>query len=230
MKPIGKEMRERGKELAPIREIVFQIWKDNPDIKVKALHSQLKEHGYEVNTSTLRSWMRRCRKDKPPEKKGRFHAAEMRERGKEMAPIRKIAFEIWERSPEIKAAKLQSVLKEHGYEVNISTCNAWVWKWRKGKGLARKMKVEATHISKIPKQGEPTWEQIKSVVLQAFEDAGKVPMLEEDNNRLRNIVASLKDQLKGMATAQQVGIDEDQRYRLALQQDKINKPIATRGS
>jgi len=230
MKTIGKEMKERGKELAPIREMAFQIWKENPEIRVKTLHSQLKEHGYEVNYYTLRTWMKRWRKGKPPEKKGRFDAAGMRERGKEMAPIRQTAFEIWERNPEIKPAELHSQLKQYGKEVNLSTCMAWLYKWRNGRGLARKRKVEAEPVKAESVKVEPTWEQIKSVVLQAFEEAGKVPMLEEDNNRLRNIVAAQKEQIKSMATAQQTEINKDQRYRVALQQGEINKPVATRGS
>lgn len=156
-----KEMKKKGEELAPIREMAFGIWKANPEIKVKALHSQLKEHGYQVNYYTLRSWVVRWREGKGTEKKGRYDAVKMRERGKELAPIRQTAFEIWERTPEIKAVKLQSVLKQYGHEVNYYTCRAWLVKWGKGKGLAKKMKVEAEPVKAEPvKVGEITFAQI----------------------------------------------------------------------
>jgi len=162
---LGKDMKERGKELAPIREMAFQIWKVNPEIKIKALHSQLKDHGYEVNYYTLRSWLVKWREGKGTEKKERFSGAKMKERGKELAPIRQTAFEIWGRNPEIKAIKLQSVLKQYGHEINISTCGAWLFKWRKGKGLARKMKVEAEPMKAEPvKVGEITFAQIVQAI------------------------------------------------------------------
>lgn len=157
----SKEMKKKGEELAPIREMAFQIWKVNPKIRVKALHSQIKDHGYEVNYYTLRSWLVKWREGKGTEKKGRYDAAKMKERGKELAPIRQVAFEIWERNPEIKAIKLQSVLKQYGHEVNYCTCRAWLDKWREGKGLARKMKVEAEPVKAEPvKVGEITFAQI----------------------------------------------------------------------
>lgn len=237
-----KEIKKKSEELAPIREIAFQIWKENPQIRVKALHSQLKKHGYQVNYYTLRTWVVKWLKGKGPEQKGKFDAAEMRERGKEMAPIRQIAFEIWGRTPEIKAKKLQSVLKQYGKEVNISTCGAWLFKWRKGEGLARKRKVEAEPVKAEPvKVGEITFEQIVQAapdietlgvllfqgMMQKLEEMDTAyDLLQQENVKLQEIIANLN---KGLEKANGELNRISREYNELMASKKASQGIVAKG-
>lgn len=69
---------------------------------------------------------------------------------------------------------------------------------------------------------EPTWEQTKAAVLLAFELASKVPALEEENNRLKNVVATLRNELACLMESNSKAVNEEERYSLAIQQGEVN--------
>jgi transposase len=52
------------------------------------------------------------------------------ERGKELAPIRNRAHELWKQNPMLTASPLQSTLLSEGLKVEANTCQTWIHRWR----------------------------------------------------------------------------------------------------
>jgi len=149
----GHAPREKSKLeaiLEPSRMFAFSIWSEDPQITGSKLVALLKERGYEVSVSTCYSWVARWGK-------GRGYArSEKSKLIAEMEPIRKIAFSIWIRDPQIKGSKLEALLKESGHEVGVNTCYYWLSSWGKGKGYAQseRGKFEAQVAAKVAAQLE----------------------------------------------------------------------------
>ena len=80
-------------------------------------------------------------------------------------------------------------------------------------GLLDARKAVATRTRRDG-DGELTLDKATEVVVKAFELAAKVPVLEEENNRLRNQLAATKDALKKFEKHE----DQQRRFKLAVQQ------------
>ena len=59
--PEGVNLKQRGRELAPIRNEAYKIYLATPDIKGKELHKLLLDKGHEVQVGTVHSWLGRFR-------------------------------------------------------------------------------------------------------------------------------------------------------------------------
>jgi len=66
--PEGVNLKQRGRELAPIRNEAYKIYLATPDIKGKELHKLLLDKGHEVQVGTVNSWLARFKGGKKKEK------------------------------------------------------------------------------------------------------------------------------------------------------------------
>jgi transposase-like protein len=69
--------------------------------------------------------------------------------------------------------------------------------------------------------GPPAWSEVKACVLDAFEQAAKVPQLEAELQRLRNVNLALKNEVACLSQTANGVRDEERRYSLARQQGEI---------
>lgn len=67
--PEGVNLKQRGRELAPIRNEARKIYLAAPDIKGKELHKLLLDKGHEVSVGTVNSWLGRFKGGKKAEKR-----------------------------------------------------------------------------------------------------------------------------------------------------------------
>lgn len=98
--------------------------------------------------------------------------------------------------------------------------------WAKKAGVSLRHKAGVRKLKKAPlltlaAQPRPTWEQIKLAVLDAFEQAARVPGLEDKINRLENVVACQRNEILTSRAADTKATEEAQRYRLAIQQGEV---------
>ncbi|MBA7577592.1 hypothetical protein ES708_19445 [subsurface metagenome] len=139
------------------------------------------------------------------------------------------------------------MLKQYGHEVNYCTCRAWLDKWRKGKGLARKMKVEAEPVKAEPVKAEPvkvgeiTFAQIVQSapdietlgvllfqgMMQKMEEMDAAyDLLQQENVKLQEIIADLKQNL-GRAQGEVNRISRE--YNDLVASKKAGQGVAARG-
>lgn len=83
----------------------------------------------------------------------------------------------------------------------------------------------------VPGKGEvaevaqPSWLQIKQAVIEAFEAKSVVEVLQLENHRLENRNAALQSELDYLRKVDTRTRDEEARYKLALQQQQVNRPL-----
>ncbi len=99
----------------------------------------------------------------------KLSAAEQVARGKELAPARLLAFELWKENPQITGAELDTALKEKGFDIHKTTRTTWLSRFRKGKGVRAYegkplITVKPEKIVPVVKPGKLTLEQIIEAV------------------------------------------------------------------
>ena len=110
----------------------------------------------------------------------KLSAAERVERGKELTPIRLLAFKLWKENPQITAAELGKALKEQGFEIGKTTRATWLTRFKKGAGVRT---YDGKHLAGVKprkhvvKPGEPTAVPSKFTLEQIIKAVGSVEAL-----------------------------------------------------
>lgn len=212
------EVVQRGKELKEVRKRGFEIWEKNLLILAKELRAQLQEQGYQVPYPTCQTWLSRWRKGKGSARKrevreGKAMSLALREivrRGKELEEPRKLAFFLWKENPLISAKEIISQLQEQGYQIPYGTCQAWLNRWRKGKGYARKREVKAEPGKEVAISFEEIVKaapNVETLSLLFFQGAMKVmtekdaahDVTKQENIGQQQLISNLKQELEQTA-------------------------------
>lgn len=135
---------------------------------------------------------------------------EIAERTREIEPIRKLAFELWEKDSKINSTELCRLLKQHGHDVKKGTCSTWLSRWRGGKGYAKSTEPKREALAPAPAPPPAlTWEDIIKAVpdietLSILTFQGLMKCLEEkdvaydtlkqENIRLQQEISDLKQE------------------------------------
>ena len=156
----GAQIKERGKELKPARELAFKLYQENPQITNAELGQALKEKGFDIIEPTRVAWLVRSRKGS-----ARTHGAKRRMVPKP-TPARELAFKLLQENPQITGAKLYQAIKEKGFQTSKSICYYWLKSFKKGKDVG-------THEEKPVTAEKPS----KFTLEQIIEAAGSVETL-----------------------------------------------------
>lgn len=156
----GLKMKERGKELAPIRARVFELC-NRGITSPKAISMRLV--GLDVNYNTIAGWIRKWKRGKGLKK----ITNRMPSKQNQLKKARFTTYEIWEKNPEINVAELGIELRNLGFRVKNNTRRTWLKRFNSG-AIPKGYKIkQATPIARITTQpvaevglDKPTWEQI----------------------------------------------------------------------
>ena len=139
----------------------------------------------------------------------------------ERAEVRAEAYQFIREHPNTtthEVAKKFNVASKHAYN--------WIRHCQEGKqdkltktlskGVERALKKEITEL---------TFDQAAEAMIYAFEQARRVPTLEERIYRLENILAATKNELENLQEYQRQRHDQANRFRLAQQQGEVKTEL-----
>jgi len=224
----GAAMTVKGRKLADIRQFVFELWRQaktkGGEIKFDEMQKLLSQKFPDrpVAKSTIYGWIFRWRMREmrnkaqivssiqetatPQTEEGsKPLGAAMTARGKELADIRRFAFELWSQAKskgdKIKFREIQELLRRKFPDRTLinGTLQGWLRKWSKGKGLARyefaKLIQETKAPIAIPTKVITMSEGVE-IMIDAFTKAKDYDRISEQLNREINVNAALRNENK----------------------------------
>ena len=136
------------------------------------------------------------------------------------------AFRLLEEHPGMTSKELKRSLVREGYPpVKNNTISSWLHRHKTGGWYNEKKgagKARSNVRGQLHSPTTPTFEQTMDTIITAFEQAKKVPALEALVWELKNKLEATKAQLSGLQSAQATKAEQEQRFRLAIQQGEIN--------
>lgn len=130
---------------------------------------------------------------------------ERAKRGRELAPARVFAFNLWKEKPKITSDELAQALKETGFEVAEGTRNTWLRRFNKGKGIhtySGNKKPSKVHLKQII-EAVGSVEALSLLFFQGVMEELKkrdvsLSLLKSEVLEKDEAVSSLKNELEGM--------------------------------
>jgi len=147
--------------------------------------------------------------------------------GPDRSAARKRAYQIWQEKPDIRPMHIYRQLIAEGFEIQNRIIYTWCWKWRgvpvRGKEPIKKVDRAIEQVK--AKRTLPNFEIVKETIVSAFEMASRVPILEEENTRLKNQLAAKRNEVEVVKRKYQGDLDQKRRYKLAIEQGEIGKKV-----
>jgi len=146
----------------------------------------------------------------------KLSGAEKVQRGKELNPVRLMAFKLWQENPQITLTELDQALKENGFEIVRTTRATWLRRFRQGSGVRTFHKITSRKLSPARRLAFKLWEQNPQITgAQLFR-----ALQEQGLNAKRNIYNWLEDfkKDKGIVTSEQKVIAVVEGIELTLEQ------------